>query len=135
MTDGTDGQTSVPEEGDVLTYKRTFTVEEVREFGRLTGDDQPIHTEPDDEGRLVVQGLLTGSLMTKIGGDLNYIARTMDYEFLKPVHTGETLTCEWTVESKTEREDRYLLENDVVYRNESDDIVIDARTTGLIWKE
>ncbi len=132
--DGADEQADVPAEGDVITHERTFTAEEVGEFSKITGDQQSIHTEPDEEGRLVVHGLLTGSLMTKIGGDLSYIARTMEYEFRKPVYTGESITCEWTVESKTEQEDRYLLENDVVYRNESGDVVVDARTTGLIWK-
>ncbi len=130
----TDDQVAVPAAGDVITHERTFTVDEVREFGRITGDQQAIHTEPDDDGRLVVQGLLTGSLMTKIGGDLSYIARTMEYEFLQPVYTGESITCEWTVESATERDDRYVLDNAVVYRNEDDEIVADARTAGLIWK-
>lgn len=123
-----------PAEGDVITHERIFTAEEVCEFSKITGDQQSIHTEPDEEGRLVVHGLLTGSLMTKIGGDLSYIARTMEYEFRKPVYTGESITCEWTVESKMEQKDRYLLENDVVYRNESGDVVVDAKTTGLIWK-
>lgn len=126
---------SVPDEGDVISYERTFTTGEVRAFGEITGDDQAIHTEPDDEGRLVVQGLLTGSLMTKIGSDLRYTARTMEYEFLKPVYTGEALTCEWRVESRAERDDRYLLENDVVYHTGSDTIVCDASTNGLIWKQ
>ena len=124
----------VPDEGDVITYERTFSIEEVRRFGEITRDQQPIHTELDEDGRLIVQGLLTGSLMTKIGGDLNYMARTMEYEFRRPVYTGETITCELTVESMTEQADRYLLENDVVYRNEEGDVVVDAATTGLIWK-
>lgn len=135
MTPGdTDEQPTVPTAGDVITHERTFSVEAVREFGKITGDQQAIHTELDDDGRLVVQGLLTGSLMTKIGGDLNYIARTMEYEFLQPVYTGESITCEWTVESRTDRDDRYLLDNVVVYRNEVGDTVADARTAGLIWK-
>lgn len=128
MTDG------VPEQGDVITYRRTFENSEVLAFGEITGDEQPIHTDPDEDGRLVLQGLLTGSMMTKIGGDMDYIARTMEYEFLRPVRTGERITCEWTVESREEREDRYALENRVVYRNEADEIVVDARTDGLIWK-
>lgn len=124
----------VPAEGDVLTYSRTFTTDEVLAFGELTGDDQPIHTEPDEDGRLVVQGLLAGSLMTKIGGDLQYIARTMAYEFFQPVRTGERITCRWTVESRTEQDDRYLLENAVVYHDEDDELVVDAGTNGLVWK-
>jgi acyl dehydratase len=124
----------VPDEGDVFTHERTFTAEDVAEFGEITGDQQSIHTDPDEDGRLVVQGLLTGSLMTKIGGDLSYIARTMEYDFRLPVHTGETITCRWTVESVQERRDRYLLDNDVVYRDEEGSVVVDASTSGLIWK-
>ena len=124
----------VPEAGDVITPERTITAEDVTEFGEITGDQQSIHTDPDEEGRLIVQGLLTGSLMTKIGGDLSYIARTMEYEFLKPVYTGVAITCEWTVESKTEREDRYLLDNRVIYRDGDGTVVLEAYTSGLIWK-
>lgn len=129
-----DAMSAVPSEGDVLTAERTFTVEDVREFGRITGDQQSIHTDPDEEGRLVLQGLLTGSLMTSIGGDLNYIARTMDFEFRKPVRTGETISCECTIVSTTERDDRYLLEIDVEFSNDSGDIVLEAETTGLVSK-
>lgn len=124
----------VPDEGDVFTHERTFTTEEVEAFGEITGDQQAIHTEPDEDGRLVLQGLLTGSLMTKIGGDLSFIARTMEFEYRRPVRTGERITCTWTVESKDEREDRYDFENTVVFQNEDDEVVIDASATGLIWK-
>lgn len=125
----------VPEEGEVIVHERTFTTEDVLAFGAITGDQQLIHTEPDDDERLVVQGLLTGSLMTKIGGDLNFIARTMTYEFLRPVHTGETITCEWTVESREDQADRHRLETQVVYWNQNDQQVVDASTTGLIWRD
>ena len=80
---------SPPEEGDVHTYERTFTEEDVRRFGEVSGDRQAIHTEPDENGRLVVQGLLTATLPTKIGGDLSYLARTMEFDSLSPVYTGE----------------------------------------------
>lgn len=130
----TDGS-SIPDEGDVITRERTYTTEDVREFGALTGDQRSIHADPDEDGRVVVQGLLTGSLMTKIGGDLGYIARTVDFEFRKPVYTGESITCECTVDSKAERDDRYHLEIDVNFRNESGAVVADARTTGLIRKD
>jgi acyl dehydratase len=125
----------IPEEGEVFTHERTFTVEDVSEFGEMTGDQQSIHTTPDEDGRLVVQGLLTGSLMTKIGADLHYIARTMTYDFRRPVYTGETITCEWTVESVAELADRYRLDNGVVYRNEDDEVVVDASTSGIVWKD
>ncbi len=42
---------------------------------------------------LMAHGLLTATLPTKLGGDLNYIARTMEFEFLRPVYAGEELRC------------------------------------------
>lgn len=125
----------VPAEGDVITRERTFTVDDVREFGAITGDQQSIHTDPDEDGRLVVQGLLTGSLMTEIGGEMGYIARSMELEFRKPVYTGDSITCECTVDATAERDDRYDLEIDVEFRNESGAVVADAHTTGLVWKD
>jgi acyl dehydratase len=124
-----------PEEGDVHTYERSFTKEDVRQFGEASGDQQAIHTEPDEEGRLTVQGLLTATLPTKIGGDLSYIARTMEFDFHKPVYTGNTITCEWTNETVEEREDRYDVTSSVVCYNEDEETVMEAHIDGLIWKE
>ena len=126
--------TSPPAEGDVYTYERTFTDEDVRRFGEVSGDQQSIHTDPDEEGRLVVQGLLTATLPTKIGGDLSYIARTMEFEFRKPVYTGNTIRCEWTNESVEEREDRYAVTSSVVCTNEDGETVMEAHIDGLVWK-
>ncbi|MCD2203767.1 MaoC/PaaZ C-terminal domain-containing protein [Halobacterium sp. KA-6] len=126
---------SPPEEDEVYTFERTFTKEDVRQFGEVSGDQQAIHTDPDDEGRLVVQGLLTATLPTKIGGDLSYIARTMEFEFRKPVYTGNTITCEWTNESVEERADRYTVTSLVVCTNDDGETVMEASIDGLIWKE
>lgn len=124
-----------PEEGDVYTYERTFTDEDVRQFGDVSGDQQAIHTEPDEEGRLVVQGLLTATLPTKIGGNLSYIARTMEFNFRQPVHTGDTIRCEWRNETVEEREDRYDITSSIVCYNEDEETVMEAHIDGLIWKE
>ncbi len=51
-----------------------------------------------NRGRLVIQGLLTATLPTKIGGDNNVLARTMNFEFLRPVFTGDAIICEVTIE-------------------------------------
>jgi acyl dehydratase len=123
-----------PSVGETFTAARTFTTEDVRRFAEVTNDTQPIHTEPDEDGRLVVHGLLTGSLLTDIGGDLELLARTMEFGFRRPVRTGERITCTWTVESVAEREDRYALENDVVFRDEAGETVATARVEGVLWK-
>ena len=124
-----------PEEGDVHTVERTFTHEDVECFGEVSGDRQAIHTEPDDEGRLMVQGLLTATLPTAIGGDLGVLARTMEYEFREPVYTGETITCEVTVTTTTERDDRYEITCAVDCRNEDGTTVMRSGFEGVIWKD
>lgn len=126
---------SQPAEGDVHTFERTFTVEDVRQFAAISRDAQSRHTDPDDEGRLLVHGLLTATVPTKIGGELEVLAKTMEFEFVRPVYTGETITCTWTNESVTDREDRYELTVDVVCENDDDETVLTATLEGLVWKD
>jgi acyl dehydratase len=102
-----------PVEGREHVLERTFTTEEVRAFGALSGDDQPIHTDPDAEGRLVVQGLLTATMATQVGGSLTVLAGEMDLRFRAPVYTGQRVRCAWTTGSVTEAADRWRLVADV----------------------
>src|SRR6476659_9869795 len=90
--------------GDIITFERTFTVEDVERFTKVSGDEGTHHVTPDEQGRLVIQGLLTATLPTKIGGDNNVLARTMNFEFLRPVFTGDTIICKVKIE-KYERQE------------------------------
>jgi 3-hydroxybutyryl-CoA dehydratase len=83
--------------GDTLSWERTFTVDEVLQFGKLSGDQGIHHIEPGEQGRLLVQGLLTATLPTKLGGDMNFIARQLVFDFLRPVFTGDTIRCVITI--------------------------------------
>ena len=123
-------------EGESQTYTRTFTPEEVRAFAELSRDTQPQHVETDDDGRLVVHGLLTATLPTKIGGDLEVLATRMDLSFRDQVYTGQEIVCTWTHESVTEREDRYELTVDITCRRTADrSVVLDGEIEGLVWKD
>ncbi|NKE37691.1 dehydratase [Natronococcus sp. JC468] len=124
-----------PTEGETHAFERTFTTEDVRQFAELSRDTQDRHTELDAEGRLLVHGLLTATLPTKIGGDLEVLASSMDFRFRRPVYTGERITCTWTYEDVLEREDRYELAIDVACENEAGETVLTAAVEGLIWKE
>lgn len=83
--------------GDEFISKRTITEEDIRLFGKLTGDEGIHHVETDVQGRLMAQGLLTASLPTKIGGDLNFVAREMTFRFVRPVYAGDTIECRVTI--------------------------------------
>ena len=93
------------EVGDVVTAERTFTHEDVRTFTELSGDRGDHHLEPDEEGRLLVHGLLTATLATEIGGRFTVLARTMEYEFRRPVYTGQRIRCVAEFTTVAERED------------------------------
>ena len=121
-------------EGETFTHSRTFTHADVEQFVEVSEDENPHHVEPDDEGRLVVHGLLTGTLPTKIGGDLNYIARELNYTFHRPVYTGEEIRCAMTVTSVTERDDGVRLQTEYVCRNEADDVVMSGDSDGVVYK-
>ena len=121
-----------PAEGDEYTFERTFDHEDVREFGELSGDQQPIHTEPDELGRLTVQGLLTATLPTKIGGELRYLARSMTFEFVRPVYTGDRITCTVRLESVTERDGYYDVESAAVCTDDADEVVLRGEIDGIV---
>ena len=118
--------------GDVTVWERTFTVEDVRLFGQVSGDQGIHHIEKDEQGRLMVQGLLTATLPTKIGGDLNYIAREMVFEFLRPVFTGDIIRCETTITHLERVDGRTNMAAKWVCRNQHGKEVLTGHTHGII---
>lgn len=124
-----------PVEGETRTIERTFTVEDVRQFADVSGDDQPRHTEPNEDGEVMVQGLLTATLPTKIGSDAGVLASSMDIDFQRPVYTGDPITCRSTYETVVERADRYEFTSDVVCETGDGETVLTAAVEGMIWKD
>lgn len=123
--------------GDVISWERTFAKEDVQLFSRISGDYGVHHVHEDEQGRLLVQGLLTATLPTKIGGDLNYLARTMEFEFMRPVFTGDTIHCSATITHVEQREGRNgerrtHMSFDCVCTNQHGKEVLTVRISGLI---
>jgi len=80
----------------------------------------------------MVQGLLTATIPTKLGGDMNYIARRIVYDFVRPVFTGDTITCEGTVEKVEPAEGRLNVFLSFVCRNQDGKEVLRGTTEGII---
>lgn len=96
--------------GKKITFERTFTKEDVALFTEVSKDEQ---------GRFVVQGLLTSTLPTKIGGDYNVLARKMDFEFLRPAFSGDTIRCDVTSEQfESDEKNRTKIITMLTYRNQ-----------------
>jgi len=89
--------------GQILTFERTFTRKDVEMFTELSGDEGIHHLTPDEQGKVVIQGLLTATLPTKIGGDNHVLARTMNFHFIKPVLTEEKIVCEVRIDKFEKR--------------------------------
>ncbi|MGG3863399.1 FAS1-like dehydratase domain-containing protein [Aneurinibacillus aneurinilyticus] len=102
------------------------------QFALLSGDQGNHHMKHDEKGRLMVYGLFTASIGTKIGGDLNYIAREMVNEFIRPVFTGDTITCELTLTKVEQMEGFKKVEIKSVYRNQKGKEVLLATSHGII---
>lgn len=119
--------------GDIITFERTFTMKDVELFTEISGDEGNHHITPDEQGRLVIQGLLTATLPTKVGGDHNVLARTMNFEFLRPVFTGDTIICEVKIDKYEEQENnRTALIAVFSCKNQKEKVVLKGNFTGII---
>ncbi|PDZ51410.1 enoyl-CoA hydratase [Bacillus sp. AFS094611] len=118
--------------GDVFKYERRFTEEEVFEFANITGDKGRHHMEYDENGRLMVHGLLTASIGTKVGEELHYIARELVSEFIRPVFTGDTITCELTLTNIEQMGGYKKVSIESVYRNQDEKTVLVGTSYGVI---
>jgi acyl dehydratase len=97
--------------GQTLTFRRTFTDGDVALFCGVTGDYNPYHQDEAFAreswyGRLTIPGLLTGSMLTHIGGLLGFLATEMSFEYMAPVFVGDTITCTVTIAEKDEERRR-----------------------------
>jgi 3-hydroxybutyryl-CoA dehydratase len=120
------------EVGESASYVRKFTDEDVRAFAEISGDRGIHHMHPDGKGRIMVQGLLTATLPTKLGGDLNFIAAEMSFRFIRPVFVGDTVRCEAVVKSVARTEARLNVAMDIVCTNQTGAEVLSGSTRGII---
>lgn len=120
--------------GQRYVFRRTFTEGDVSTFVGVTWDLNPYHSDEtfareSGFGRRIVPGLLTGSMLTHIGGMLGFLATEMSFQFLAPVYLGETVTCEMTIAEKDEARRRVTCA--VRCTNEAGALVVAARVSGF----
>ena len=117
--------------GHRFLISRAFEPSEVEAFAKLTGDGGDHHVQTDESGRLVVHGLLTGSLPTILGGALDFLIRTMTYEFHAPVYTGETITCALEMERVEPHRRGAKVQAKIVCTNPAGELVLSGHCAGL----
>jgi 3-hydroxybutyryl-CoA dehydratase len=120
--------------GDSFTVSRTFTEQDSIAFADTSRDYNPVHfddrfaSEKSFRAR-ICHGLLVASLATEIGGQIGWLASGMNFRFKRPVYFGDTIECSMTI---TEIDDRNRAKAEAVFKNQQNEIVIEAHVTGIV---
>ena len=88
--------------GAVFSLTRTFTEADTEAFGHITRDYNQVHYDREfarSKGfsGLICHGLLFGSMICEVGGQLAWLAGGMSFKFIAPVYFGDTVTCVMTI--------------------------------------
>ena len=122
----------MPAVGDQRTIEHTFTLEEVRAYADASGDRGVQHLVPDPAGRLMVHGLLLGTLPTVVGGSFNFLAREISFEFLRPVWTGERVQCDVRLTQWEPADGRIRVSAEWTCRNPDNVTVMRGHASGIV---
>ena len=120
--------------GETFTVSRKFTEQDMIAFADITRDYNPIHFDKrfaeakNLKGR-ICHGLLVGSLLTEIGGQIGWLASEMNFRFKKPVYFGDTIECTLTI-TKIDGQNRAGA--GVIYRNQDGSVVLEAELAGIL---
>ena len=120
--------------GDSWSFSRTFTQKDDLAFGAITKDYNPVHYEDrfvkakNLDGR-ICHGLLTASMISQLGGQLAWLASSMQFDFIKPVYFGDTITCHMELK---EIDDRGLGRVAAEFFNQNNACVLRADLKGIL---
>ena len=120
--------------GDTFRVSRRFTTADIAAFADITRDVNPIHFDRrfidlKNFNDRVCHGLLVGSMLTEVGGQIGWLASEMNFRFKRPVYIGDTIKCEFII---TEIDDSNRARAQVIYHNQQGDIVLEADLAGIL---
>jgi acyl dehydratase len=120
--------------GDSFSISRTFTEKDVAQFADLTRDYNPVHFDERFAGAKkfkgkICHGLLVGSMLSEIGGQIGWLATEMNFQFKQPVYPGETIRCEFTI---TDIDPRGWATARIEYHNQHGELVLEALLRGIL---
>lgn len=107
------------EVNQVYTHEFQFTQEEVTRFAEVTGDKNPVHTDPAFAAktifkRPVMHGMLGAALFSKVFGTLfpgeGTIYLKQSLNFLKPMYPDTNYLAEFTVKEVIKDKNRAVIE-------------------------
>ena len=87
--------------GDRAEFEKTVTAEDVRAFGEVTGDTNPLHRDPEYASRtrfgeciahgMLSAGYISAVLGTRLAPDCTVVYLSQSLRFLRPVKIGDTV--------------------------------------------
>ncbi|MEM2141877.1 MAG: MaoC family dehydratase [Candidatus Thorarchaeota archaeon] len=127
--------------GEHAEYVHRVTEEDIKTFGRLSGDMNPLHFDEEWAkktmfGGRIAHGVLTASFISTVigmklpGPGTVYISQQM--RFLKPVRIGDVITAHAEVVSKNDEKERVTLRT--YCTNQDGNIVLDGEAVVGIMK-
>ncbi len=124
--------------GQVATYTRNITENDILMFAAVSGDTNPVHLDKEyaattQFGQRIAHGMLTGAIVSAAlalrlpGPGSIYMGQTL--KFRSPVHIGDTLTVHLEVIEKNDRRQQALIS--CVVTNQYDKKVATGEATAL----
>lgn len=120
--------------GDTFTISRRFTEADVKTFADITRDYNAVHFDSRFAAAKhfrdrICHGLLVGSLLTEVGGQIGWLASVMNFRFKQPVYFEDTITCKFTI---THIDERQRARAKALYLNSDGDTVLEAELEGIL---
>ena len=120
--------------GDTFTVSRRFTEEDVKVFADITCDYNPVHFDArfSDAKKFtarICHGLLVGSILSQVSGQIGWLASVMNFRFKHPVYFDETITCQFTI---TDVDEHRRARAEAIYFNQSGSVILEAELEGIL---
>jgi len=108
---------------DTYNHKFSYSQQQVEEFARVTGDNNPVHTDAAYAATTmfkvpIMHGMLGAALFSKIFGTLFpgegtiYLGQTLN--FLKPMYAGKEYEAVFTVKEIQIEKNRAIVETKII---------------------
>ena len=126
--------------GHKVSFEKTVTEEDVVAFARVTGDEQPLHLDPDFGkrtrfGRRIAHGMLSAgyisaALGTKLAPGWVVVYLSQQLRFRLPVAIGDTITANVEVTAVDEEKRTVTLQTECV--NQDGAVVVQGEARVLL---